>query len=157
MNDSDKDIETNIRRPIPINTILLKELTKKHLLSGINLNDKSAISDKELEQKKELSIETISSFGAQNTTQAMLAAQMSSVHDLQQHLMIFAKNTTTPGTQSYYINSLTKLSNLFVQQATLLQKLQSAPQDSQVVGDVHVHQGGQAVVGNIHTQQEEKK
>lgn len=54
----------------------------------------------------------------------MLAAQMYSIHELQQKTMIYANATDNLELQKYYTNSAIKLANCFVQQANILAKLQ---------------------------------
>jgi len=80
----------------------------------------------------------------------MLAAQMYSIHELQQKIMIYANATDNLELQKYYTNSAIKLANCFVQQANILAKLQGVGGQKIIVERVDVHQGGQAVVGNIH-------
>jgi hypothetical protein len=53
----------------------------------------------------------------------MLSAQMAAVHDLQQRFTTYAYNISQGKEQAYYISSVVKLSNVFVQQANLLEKL----------------------------------
>lgn len=80
----------------------------------------------------------------------MLAAQMLSIHQLQQQSMVLVNGIDNMTSKQYYTNTAIKLSNCFVQQASLLAKLQGAVGQTMMVGRVDVHEGGQAVVGNIH-------
>jgi len=83
--------------------------------------------------------------------QSMLAAQIISVHNLQQETYMLAKRHIKSPSFSYYINTVTKLSNVFIQQASTLQKLQGKNHQKVRVEHVNVHNGGQAIVGNIET------
>jgi hypothetical protein len=90
------------------------------------------------------------SVGATDTLMVMLATQMSAIHDLQQREYIFAsqKNIASEKRQ-IHINAITKLSNIFIQQVALMQKLQGKGQQKVTVEHVHVHNGGQAIVGHV--------
>ncbi|BCA93803.1 hypothetical protein TUM19329_01640 [Legionella antarctica] len=81
--------------------------------------------------------------------QSMLAAQMLSIHHLQQKSMIYANASEGIKVQQYFTNAAIKLSNCFVQQANILAKLQGVGGQKIIVERVDVHQGGQAIVGNI--------
>lgn len=83
--------------------------------------------------------------------QTMLAAQMLSVHNLQQRAMAHANGVSIPGheIEQYYTNAAIKLANCFVQQASLLAKLQGISGQQVVVKHVEVNNGGQAIVGNV--------
>lgn len=81
--------------------------------------------------------------------QDMLIAQMLSIHNLQQKSAALANESKHHPTKKYFTNSAVKLSNCFTQQASLLAKLQGALGHRIVVEHVEVHEGGQAVVGNI--------
>jgi hypothetical protein len=69
------------------------------------------------------------------------------VHDLQQRFTTYAYNISQGKQKAYYVNSVVKLSNVLIQQANLLDKLKGNSQSKVVVEHVHVHSGGQAVVG----------
>lgn len=81
----------------------------------------------------------------------MLAAQMLSIHQLQQTSMFMANSASEQDNRQYYTNSSIKLANAFTQQAALLAKLQGDSVHKIVVERVEVHSGGQAVVGDINT------
>ena len=81
--------------------------------------------------------------------QSMLAAQMLSIHELQQRAMIYANGIDHFESKKYYTNTAVKLANCFAQQANILAKLQGVGGQKIIVERVEVHQGGQAVVGNI--------
>ena len=123
----------------------VNHIIQKHALTKVNLTAE----DVNLDKGKQLAQETVLALGAEDATQLMLTAQMSAVHDLQQKLTIYAANTMHPDTTAYYINAVTKLSNVFVQQVDLLNKLKGHGERKVVVEHVHVHNGGQAIVGNV--------
>lgn len=92
----------------------------------------------------------LKALNANDGIEKMLAAQMLSVHHLQQITMAMANKSMLMERGQYFLNATTKLANIFVQQANLLAKLQGRGQKI-VVEHVEVHHGGQAVVGNITT------
>lgn len=98
---------------------------------------------------KEVSNNALIALNAQSTLQAMLAAQMLSIHELQQTTMACASGCNHFELKKYYTNSAIKLSNCFVQQANVLAKLQGVGGQKIIVERVDVHQGGQAIVGNV--------
>ena len=103
----------------------------------------------DLKEAKSLCSEGISALGAQNGLESMLAAQMLSVHQLQQRSMVYANAADDFELKKYYTNAAIKLANSFVQQANILAKLRGVGGQKIIVEHVDVHQGGQAVVGNI--------
>lgn len=103
----------------------------------------------DLKEAKSLCAEAISALDAQNGLESMLAAQMLSVHQLQQRSMVYANAADDLELKKYYTNATIKLANCFVQQANMLAKLQGIGGQKITVERVDVHQGGQAIVGNI--------
>jgi len=86
----------------------------------------------------------------------MLATQLLSTHDLHQKLLPYANRSMNyPEDNQYFINAITKLSNTFIQQIIMLQKLQGQSQQKVVVEHLHIHDGAQAIVGqvNAHTRE----
>jgi hypothetical protein len=94
--------------------------------------------------------------GATNGLQEMLAAQMLSIHHLQQLAMAYANEVKLMDERQYYTNAAIKLANCFTQQANLLARLQGNGNQKIIIERVDVHQGGQAVVGSIHGGSEKK-
>ncbi|HAT6935945.1 TPA: hypothetical protein JAN57_03230 [Legionella pneumophila] len=93
--------------------------------------------------------EALTALNAATSLQSMLIAQMLSVHELQQRTIAFAHGSSEVDIKTYYTNSAVKLANCFVQQASLLAKLQGIAGQKIIVERVDVHQGGQAIVGTI--------
>lgn len=88
--------------------------------------------------------------GATEELQEMLASQLLSIHQLQQSSIAIAnKMLLREDARYYYINAAIKLTNCFTQQANLLSKLQGNGAQRIVVERVDVHNGGQAIVGNV--------
>lgn len=103
----------------------------------------------DLDKEKQLSKETMAELNVSDGLQSMLAAQMLSVHKLQQKSICYAQNIKDYRLEKYYVNAGIKLANCFVIQANLLAKLQGLGGQKITVERVEVHQGGQASVGNF--------
>lgn len=84
-----------------------------------------------------------------NGLETILASQMVAVHNLQMSAATYAKHYKSVELAKPYMNMVTKLSNTFIQQAQLLSKLQGKGQQKVTVEHVNVHEGGQAIVGNV--------
>lgn len=88
----------------------------------------------------------------QDELQGLLAIQMFGTHNL---AMSFCRKLFQPGGQTIEVidtiaNRATQFMKLFLEQAICLQKLKGqAAQQRVVVEHVHVHQGGQAIVGAV--------
>ncbi|HAU1248556.1 TPA: hypothetical protein F8R87_01860 [Legionella pneumophila] len=105
----------------------------------------------DLKKAKSLCAEGISALGAQNGLESMLAAQMLSIHHLQQRSMIYANASDNLELKTYYTNTAIKLANTFVQQTNLLAKLQGLGGQKIIVERVNISNGGQAVIGTVNS------
>ncbi len=92
-----------------------------------------------------------------NGLETMLAAQMVTTHSLQMKAATYAKHQTNAKFITPYVNMVTKLSNTFIQQTQLLMKLQGKGEQKVTVEHVNVHEGGQAIVGNVINNQGDEK
>lgn len=102
-----------------------------------------------MDKAKQKSSDALIALDVNGGLQSMLAAQMLSIHELQQRTMTYANAIDSLELKKYYTNTAVKLANCFVQQANILAKLQGVGGQKIIVERVDVHQGGQAVVGNI--------
>lgn len=127
------------------NTAFYDELILRYAISKVKLpQDKDHIAEIKQEAKA-----AIKALAPQDPIQTMLVIQLLSTHSLQQDMVLYAKNSgPTSDIQHTQINAATKLSNLFVAQVNLLQKLR-AQSTQGIPGTVHVHEGAQAVVGTV--------
>ncbi|MGA2143888.1 MAG: hypothetical protein ABSH49_02870 [Bryobacteraceae bacterium] len=94
---------------------------------------------------------TIAAMGPQNLTEAMLSAQMIAVNDAV-HLFLARATAPNQGTEAIDLNVLraTRLMRVFTEQLEAMQKLKGkVGQQKVTVEHVHVHQGGQAIVGAV--------
>lgn len=98
---------------------------------------------------EQVSLDSFDALGVEDGVQAMVAAQMLSIHKLQQEVMIYTNGVENIRSKQYFVNSAVKLTNCFTQQASLLAKLQGRLGQKMTVERINVRDGGQAVVGNI--------
>jgi hypothetical protein len=81
--------------------------------------------------------------------EAMLAAQMAAVHNA---TMVFARrlaHVETIPQQDSAERAFNKLARTFATQVEALKRYRSGGQQKMTVEHVHVHSGGQAIVGNV--------
>lgn len=138
--------------PEPQNNLVIEQQDKftRNIIHEAALACNNISSDNfDLEKAKSLCSDSIAALGAQNGLESMLAAQMLSIHKLQQRSMAYAHASDNLELKTYYTNSAIKLANCFVQQTNTLAKLRGVGGQKIIVERVDVHQGGQAVVGNI--------
>lgn len=98
----------------------------------------------------------LKALNAEGGLQTMLAAQILSIHDLQQKAIALSKNSQHFQNIQYFTNAAIKLSNCFVNQTNLLARLQGNINQSVTVEKVDVRDGGQAMVGNVTYQSKDK-
>jgi len=121
------------------------EIVNKNVLAISNIRSE----DFDIEGAKNKSNDALTALGADNSLQKMVAAQMLSIHELQQETMAYANGVESVQNKQYFVNAAIKLANCFTQQATLLAKLQGQLAQKMTIERVDVHHGGQAVVGNV--------
>ena len=126
----------------------LKDTIYSTATSCNNINHKNF----DIEKAKKQSENDLIALQCDGGIQAMLAAQMLSIHKLQQTSLTLAHGLSFEGVGKYYINTAIKLSNTFIQQANLLAKLQGGVGQKIIVERVDISHGGQAVIGNINSQ-----
>lgn len=124
---------------------LLENTVQSNAPACNNMNHK----DFDLEKAKKQSENDLIALQCDDGLQALLAAQMLSIHKLQQTSLALAHGLSFEGVGKYYINTAMKLSNVFVQQANLLAKLQGKTGQKIIVERVDISHGSQAVIGTI--------
>jgi hypothetical protein len=154
-------VKTKKSREMVVQESTSDDLEKKAISAVLDnyatkYTDFSGMSDDEKKQKmKELSQATkifADALGAKGLLEHLLSTQLFGIHELQQNLLLYANRSMhCPERNQYYINAVTKLSNAFVSQVTLLQKLQGECQQKVAVEHLHIHQGAQAIVGQVNT------
>lgn len=142
-----KDVKDSHQKEL---TVKQQDQFNQHMIHNATLATNDFGSEHfNLENALQQTKEGLASLNAKNGLQSMLAAQMLSIHHLQQRAMTFANASGNIKLEQYYTNSAIKLSNCFMRQANILAKLQGIAGQKIVVERVDVHQGGQAIVGNI--------
>jgi hypothetical protein len=121
-----------------------EKMIAKKAATAVNI---AKCSDEDLSKAKMATIEAFRAMGAIDPLQLMLSAQMLSIHELQQRMVVYSLSFRDESSIMAYVNLAVKLSNVYVQQAALMQKLHAG--STVTVGEVHVHDGGQAVVGKV--------
>lgn len=87
--------------------------------------------------------------GPRDPLEAMLAVQMAAIHSATIVAAATMKRTETIEQQDSASNSLNKLARTFAAQVEALKRHRSAGEQTVNVKHVHVHAGGQAVVGHV--------
>ena len=101
--------------------------------------------------KIEVAMKTMKEMAPGNLTEAMLAVQMIGVHNAAVHFLCksLAPNQTRGG-EDAGVSHATKLSRLFTEQLSAMAKLKGkSGQQKMTIEHVHVHAGGQAIVGPV--------
>lgn len=136
------------------NYFMINELVSDVIPCTIN---KLSLDEQKLDDAGVKTKNLMSSILTGNGLETMLAAQMTVVHNLQTQAGIYAKHQTSAKFITPYVNMVTKLSNTFIQQTQLLMKLQGKGEQKVTVEHVNVHEGGQAIVGNVINSQGDEK
>lgn len=131
--------------PLISPTKFTKQIVYESTLASNDFKNKNFNLDNALEITKE----SMEALHVKDGLQSMLAAQMLSIHRLQQKTMAYVNASKDIKIEQYYTNTAIKLSKCFVQQANILAKLQGIGTQKIIVERVDVHQGGQAIVGNF--------
>jgi hypothetical protein len=84
-----------------------------------------------------------------NEIEAALAVQITASHALSLRMLRKAGSTERLDFMDRYMNAATKLQRAMAAQIEALAKLRRGGEQNVIVKHVHVHDGGQAVVGNV--------
>lgn len=87
--------------------------------------------------------------GPRDELEGMLAAQMATAHMLAMDLMARATQAKHTETAERELNQATKLLRTFTAQMEALKRYRSRAKQTVIVKHVHVHEGGQAIVGDV--------
>jgi hypothetical protein len=91
----------------------------------------------------------IRGIGPQDPVEGMLAVQMAAIHTA---TLSYARRTAIADTfmeSGFAEKAFNRLSRTFVAQMDALKKYRTGGEQKMVVEHVHVHEGGQAIVGNV--------
>lgn len=96
-------------------------------------------------------IELLGELHPDNALEGMLATQMVAAHFQAMAQLRSAAMSTNANAQQQHLQLGTKLQRIFLSQAEVLMKLRGVQQQKVLVEHVHVHEGGQAIVGQIYS------
>lgn len=94
-------------------------------------------------------IAAIGEMRPQGPVEAQLTVQMVALHDQCMEMIEGAKVASSPERKGVYLNLAMKLSRAYRNSMDSLRKYQQKGQHKMIVEHVHVHEGGQAIVGNV--------
>jgi len=94
-------------------------------------------------------IAAIGEMRPQGPVEAQLTVQMVALHDQCMEMIEGAKVASSPERKGVYLNLAIKLSRAYANSVDSLRKYQQKGQHKMTVEHVHVHEGGQAIVGNV--------
>ena len=98
----------------------LQNVIHDNILSCNNITHK----DFDVEKSRRKSTMNLTALNVNGGLQTLLASQMLAVHQLQQTAMTMVNGLSYSDESHYYTNTAIKLSNTFIQQCSLLAKLQ---------------------------------
>ncbi|NDH67873.1 MAG: hypothetical protein EBY22_08255 [Gammaproteobacteria bacterium] len=139
-----KSLEHQERHTLAENRFI-KDIINRAANACNNINNQ----DFDVEKARKQSENDFIALNVEGGLQALVAAQMMAIHKLQQTSMALAKGLPYGESSQYYTNTSIKLSNTFIQQATLLAKLQGGVGQKITVERVDISHGGQAVIGTV--------
>jgi len=108
---------------------------REEVAGAIELNDAAAL---------------LEGIAPQDPVEGMLAIQMVATHSAaMRYLRMASLDEQTPQKMDWHINRATKLLRTYTAQVEALKRYRSTGRQTMVVKHVHVHEGGQAIVGNV--------
>jgi hypothetical protein len=128
--------------------------TDAAFINGLLLQLASATTGKGQEINEEglnFVLSVLAGVAPRDRVEAMLAAQMAMVHLTTMTFTRRLAHTETIQQQDSPQNALNKLMRTFTNQIETLKRYRSGAQQTVKVEHVHVHEGGQAIVGNVET------
>lgn len=96
-------------------------------------------------------IAAVAAVEPQNEVEAMLAVQMAGTHEVAMDMLSRARRTDNIDHLERYGTLATKLLRTYSTQLEALAKMRRGGAQKVTVEHVHVHEGGQAIVGNVNT------
>ena len=111
------------------------------LMSALNMLGENGDSYRDLMTSMAVEMEP------RDAVEAMLVSQMTGTHVAMSMLSCRTIDATSPKLREGYERSMTRLSRNFIAQMDALKKYRSVPAQHVRVGQVSVHDGGQAIVG----------
>jgi hypothetical protein len=97
----------------------------------------------------ELAVDAAESIQAANSIEKMLAHQMAAAHNMAMKLLPKGIEQRDPTHMQKYINSAARLLDVYREGMLALHRMKAGGKQTVRVEHVHVHEGGQAIVGNV--------
>jgi hypothetical protein len=151
--NNELQISTDHQDPLTGQNLLLEALgtASDEFLEGIMLQlAESAAGNSAVDERKlNFMLSVITGMEPKDQTEAMLAAQMAAVH---MQTMTFSRRLNHVDTihqQNSAERAFNKLARTFTTQMEALNRYRGKGQQKMTVEHVHVHEGGQAIVGNV--------
>jgi hypothetical protein len=94
----------------------------------------------------------VDSVRPENELEAAIAVQLAATHELTMKALSYANASEMRPQFDSYVNAATKLQRTMAAQIEALAKLRRGGEQNVTVKHVHVHEGGQAVVGVVNHQ-----
>lgn len=102
----------------------------------------------------EAAAEFVAGMRPRDPLEGMLAVQMAAIHNHAMNCMRLAEWTrNSPEVRENYTNRCIKLANAFTRQMEALGKYRNKGKQSINVKHIHVHEGAQAIVGDVNTKE----
>lgn len=139
------DLKSNTQQKTDLG-IIDRELASMEL-SGV-VSGALAPSNRNPEQIRAL-VSLYREIGVQNPIESMLISQMATVHNHAMKLMAKATEISSVTSGETVVNMANRLMRTFAAQVEAFEKLKRGGKQVIKVDHVHVHEGGQAIVGNI--------
>ena len=99
-------------------------------------------------------IAAINEMNPRDSLEAMLASQLVCVYQQNMGILARATEVSSPDLRQLYLNLSIKLIRSFTALTGCLRKYRQKGEQKMTVEHVHVHDGGQAIVGNVSTRKE---
>ena len=127
---------------------LLKMLAMQ-VLDATKINQRS---DTDATQRYNATIAALHDIAPKDALEGMLATQLIATHMAAMDCYLHVNKTNDRATHAYHLNQVNKLSRTFVALLEALNRHRGKAQQKVTVEHVHVHQGGQAIVGHVENQ-----
>lgn len=146
-----KELKTASDNMQQLNCLISKEFLE-HVLKKIRFNTLANGDEDDSAKAMGHATEMINSLQPKSPIELMLVAQMLTIFNLQQKASTYAGVAKNPDLLAQCTNSVIKLSNVFVQQAQLLHRLQGGNSQKVLFEHIHIHDGAQAIIGTVYPQ-----
>jgi len=128
------------------------ELLKMLAMQVLDATKINQHSDTDATQRYNATIAALHDIAPKDALEGMLATQLIATHMAAMDCYVHVNKTNDRATHAYHLNQVNKLSRTFVALLEALNRHRGKGQQKVTVEHVHVHQGGQAIVGHVENQ-----